>query len=172
MQEAGHVLRSFEGGDTGPEELGWGTGCDRHKDVQGAPAGSVPTGALPVSTVGRGRARGPIGTDMFGLHLCAPDQAWLGGLSCSHPPPLNLTHFPFRWVVLNSTHHLLSGGHHCPGPLWHEGDPGDSGFLLMPQRGHVTGMQGQPLGSLDVSWRGVCPVGAGALGSGKSASAA
>lgn len=63
MPEAGHVLRSYEGGDTGPEELGWevptmgwGTGCDRHKDVQGAPAGSEPTGALPVSTVGRGRA--------------------------------------------------------------------------------------------------------------------
>lgn len=29
-------------------------------------------------------------------------------------PPLNLTHFPFRWVVLNSTPHLLCGGHHHP----------------------------------------------------------
>lgn len=50
--------------------MGWGTGCDRREDVQGAPAGSVPTGALPVSTVGRGCARGPGGTDMFWLHLC------------------------------------------------------------------------------------------------------
>lgn len=95
---------------------------------------------------------------MFWLHLCV--LLTKHGRAACHLAvtlPPNLTHCPFRWVVLNSTHHLLSGGHYCLGPLWHEDDPKDSCFLLMPQRGHVTGMQGQPLGSLDVAWSGVLP---------------
>lgn len=42
----------------------------------------------------------------------------MGGFKLNPPPPV--------WRL------------HCPGPLWHEDDPGDSCFLLMPQRGHVT----------------------------------
>lgn len=103
-------------------------------------------------------------------HICV----WLltkhGRAACHlQSPPLNLTHFPFRWVVLNSTHHLLCGGSPIiPGPLWREGDPGDS-FSADAPGGEVTvARRGQPLGSLHVPLQWGEPGWASAFASGRA----